>query len=78
MIKKINNHIDQISKTISIDIQVLQQSIKFYRRKNIINIIHMKTRRERTFLELRNSIPEEFKKEANFDSNNENSKKYPK
>ena len=76
MIKKINNYIDQISKKISIDIQVLQQSIlKFYRRKNII---HMKTRRERTFLELWNSIPEEFKKEANFDSNNENSKKYPK
>ena len=69
MIKKINNHIDQISKTICIDIQVLQQSIlKFYRR----------TRRERTFLELWNSIPEECKKGANFDSNNENSKKYPK
>jgi len=38
----------------------------------------MKTRREKNFLELWNSIPEEFKKEANFDSNNENSKKYPK
>jgi hypothetical protein len=34
----------------------------------------MKTRRERTFFEWLNSIPDEFKKEVNFNSNNENSK----
>ncbi|MGB9168844.1 MAG: hypothetical protein WCB31_07955 [Nitrososphaeraceae archaeon] len=34
----------------------------------------MKTRRERTFFEWWNSIPDELKKEADFNSNNENSK----
>ncbi|MGE5706544.1 MAG: hypothetical protein ACM3XP_07500 [Nitrososphaerales archaeon] len=35
----------------------------------------MKTRRVRTFFEWWNTIPDELKKEADFNSNNENSKK---
>ncbi len=34
----------------------------------------MKTRRKRIFLNGLNSIPDELKKDANFNSNNENSK----